>query len=58
LLPIPILDGGHLFFYLIELLKGSPVSEQVQANGQYIGLAALLGLMGIAFFNDILRLVG
>jgi len=58
LLPIPVLDGGHLFFYLIELLKGSPVSEQVQANGQYIGLVALLGLMGIAFFNDILRLVG
>jgi len=58
LLPIPVLDGGHLLYYLIELVKGSPVSEQVQANGQYIGLLALFGLMGIAFFNDILRLVG
>ncbi len=58
LLPIPVLDGGHLLYYLIELVKGSPVSEQVQANGQYIGLLALFGLMGIAFLNDILRLVG
>ena len=58
LLPIPVLDGGHLLYYLIELAKGSPVSEQIQAKGQYIGLMALIGLMGIAFFNDILRLVG
>jgi len=58
LLPIPVLDGGHLLYYLIELAKGSPVSEQIQAKGQYIGLMALFGLMGIAFFNDILRLVG
>jgi regulator of sigma E protease len=58
LLPIPVLDGGHLLYYLIELAKGSPVSEQMQAKGQYIGLMALFGLMGIAFFNDILRLVG
>jgi len=58
LLPIPVLDGGHLFYYLIELAKGSPVSEQFQARGQYFGLLALFGLMGIAFFNDILRLVG
>jgi regulator of sigma E protease len=58
LLPIPVLDGGHLLYYLIELVKGSPVSEEIQAKGQYIGLLALMGLMGIAFFNDILRLVG
>lgn len=58
LLPIPVLDGGHLLYYLIELVKGSPVSEKIQAQGQYIGLVALFGLMGIAFFNDILRLVG
>jgi regulator of sigma E protease len=58
LLPIPVLDGGHLLYFLIELAKGSPVSEQTQAKGQYIGLMALFGLMGIAFFNDILRLVG
>ncbi|MBT8071820.1 MAG: RIP metalloprotease RseP [Xanthomonadales bacterium] len=58
LLPIPVLDGGHLLYYLIELAKGSPVSEETQAKGQYVGLLALFGLMGIAFFNDILRLVG
>jgi regulator of sigma E protease len=58
LLPIPVLDGGHLLYYLIELVKGSPVSEQVQVTGQYIGLVALFGLMGLAFFNDILRLIG
>jgi regulator of sigma E protease len=58
LLPIPVLDGGHLLYYLIELAKGSPVSEQTQAKGQYIGLLLLFGLMGVAFFNDILRLVG
>jgi regulator of sigma E protease len=58
LLPIPVLDGGHLLYYLIELAKGSPVSEQIQAKGQYIGLVALFCLMGIAIFNDILRLVG
>ncbi len=58
LLPIPVLDGGHLLYYLIELVKGSPVSEQVQLTGQYIGLVALFGLMSLAFVNDILRLVG
>lgn len=58
LLPIPVLDGGHLLYYLIELVKGSPLSDQIQAKGQNIGLMALFGLMGIAFFNDILRLVG
>lgn len=58
LLPIPVLDGGHLLYYLIELVKGSPVSEQFQLTGQYIGLVALFGLMSLAFFNDILRLVG
>jgi regulator of sigma E protease len=57
LLPIPILDGGHLLYYLIELIKGSPVSERMLAAGQYVGLAMLAGLMGLAFYNDILRLV-
>ncbi len=57
LLPIPVLDGGHLLYYLVELLKGSPVSENTQIAGQYIGLALLAGLMGLAFYNDILRLV-
>ncbi len=57
LLPIPVLDGGHLLFYLIEWLKGSPVSERAQLIGQQFGMAALLSLMGVAFYNDIVRLV-
>jgi regulator of sigma E protease len=56
LLPIPILDGGHLLYYLIELVKGSPVSERAQAAGQYVGLMLLVALMGLAFYNDILRI--
>jgi regulator of sigma E protease len=55
LLPIPILDGGHLLYYLIELVKGSPVSERVMAAGQYVGLALIAGLMGLAFYNDIIN---
>ena len=57
LLPIPVLDGGHLLYYLIELVKGSPLSERAMATGQYVGLAMLASLMGLAFYNDILRLV-
>jgi regulator of sigma E protease len=56
LLPIPILDGGHLLYYLIELVKGSPVSERAQIAGQYVGLVLLVALMGLAFYNDILRI--
>ena len=55
LLPIPILDGGALLYYLIELAKGSPVSERAQIAGQYVGLVLLVALMGLAFYNDILR---
>ena len=58
LLPIPVLDGGHLMYYLIEFAKGSPVSESIQMVGQQVGIAILLGLMSIAFYNDILRLIG
>ena len=57
LLPIPVLDGGHLLYYLIELVKGSPLSERAMATGQYVGLAMLASLMGLAFYNDIFRLV-
>jgi len=57
LLPVPLLDGGHLLYYLIEYIKGSPVSEQVELMGQKIGIALLLTLMGIAFYNDIARLL-
>lgn len=55
LLPIPVLDGGHLLYYLIELVKGSPVGERALVAGQYVGLALLAGLMGLAFYNDIFR---
>lgn len=58
LLPIPLLDGGHLMYYLIEIIKGSPVSEAIQGIGQQVGLTILLGLMGLALYNDILRLIG
>ena len=57
LLPVPILDGGHLLYYLIEAIKGSPVSESMLAIGQQLGLVLLLGLMSIALYNDILRLI-
>lgn len=58
LLPVPMLDGGHLFYYLIEILKGSPVSEATEVVGQKIGMVLLFGLMSIAIYNDLLRLVG
>jgi regulator of sigma E protease len=57
LLPIPILDGGHLLYYLIELVKGSPLSERTLIAGQYVGMAVLAALMSLAFYNDILRLI-
>ncbi|HMW79473.1 RIP metalloprotease RseP [Accumulibacter sp.] len=56
LLPIPILDGGHLLYYLIEIIKRGPVSERTMEVGQRVGLALLLMLMAFAFYNDINRL--
>ncbi|NBB94054.1 MAG: RIP metalloprotease RseP [Gammaproteobacteria bacterium] len=56
LLPIPVLDGGHLMYYLVEFFKGSPVSEQAQIMGQYVGILLVVGLMSLAIFNDLLRL--
>ncbi len=58
LLPIPILDGGHLLYNLVELVKGSPVSEQTQVIGQKIGIVMLIGIMVLALYNDILHLSG
>ena len=58
LLPVPMLDGGHLLYYAIEAVKGSPVSERVQIVGQQLGLVLLAGLMGLAFYNDLTRLFG
>ncbi len=57
LLPIPLLDGGLLMYYLIEWLTGKPVSENIQMIGQGIGVLMLACLMGLAFYNDIARLV-
>ena len=57
LLPIPILDGGHLLYYVAEIVKGGPLSERVMEIGQQIGLTLLLMLMAFAFYNDINRLV-
>ncbi len=57
LLPIPLLDGGHLLFYLIEVLKGSPVSQAVQQNALKIGLFVILSLTFIAMYNDFSRLL-
>jgi regulator of sigma E protease len=57
LLPVPVLDGGHLLYYLVEVVTGNPVSEAVQVAGQKIGIALLLILMSVAFYNDLIRLV-
>ena len=58
LLPIPILDGGHLMFSLIEWFRGKPVSLRKREIAQQVGLVLLVGLMIFAFYNDISRLVG
>lgn len=58
LLPIPMLDGGHLMYFFIEIFTRKPVSEKTQLFGQQIGMVLLAGLMSIAFYNDILRLIG
>jgi regulator of sigma E protease len=57
LLPIPLLDGGHLVYYFAEIVKGSPVSEKTMEIGQRFGLALLLGLTFFAFYNDLNRLL-
>jgi regulator of sigma E protease len=57
LLPIPILDGGHLLYYFLEVIKGGPLSERVMEIGQQIGIGLLALLMAFAFFNDINRLI-
>ncbi|HEY1058676.1 MAG TPA: RIP metalloprotease RseP [Limnobacter sp.] len=57
LLPIPLLDGGHLMYYLAEIVRGKPVSEQVQMWGQKIGMTVIALLTSVALFNDIHRLL-
>lgn len=56
LLPIPLLDGGHLFFYAVEIIKGSPVNQTVEALSQKVGLVFILCLTFFAIFNDIARI--
>jgi len=58
LLPIPVLDGGHLFFFLIEAIKGSPLSEKAMETGQKLGMLILLAIMGLAFYVDLNRFLG
>jgi regulator of sigma E protease len=58
LLPVPLLDGGHLMYYSIEILTGKPVSEKIMEAGQQVGIAVLFALMVFALYNDINRLIG
>ncbi|SDW44924.1 RIP metalloprotease RseP [Thiocapsa roseopersicina] len=58
LLPVPVLDGGHLLYFFIEWVKGSPLSEEAQMQGQRIGLFLLAALMSLAFYLDLSRLLG
>ena len=56
LLPVPLLDGGHLLYYFAEIIKGSPVSDRAFEVGQRVGMAMLAVLMALALFNDLSRL--
>jgi len=58
LLPIPVLDGGHLLFSLIEWLRGKPVSLRKREIAQQVGMVLIIGLMVFAFYNDIFRYLG
>ncbi len=58
LLPIPVLDGGQIVYQVVEMVKGSPLTERAQMLGQQIGILALLLLMSFAFYNDIARILG
>jgi regulator of sigma E protease len=57
LLPVPVLDGGHLMYYIAEIIRGRPVSDRVLEIGQRIGMVVLFSLMAFAIYNDIYRLV-
>jgi regulator of sigma E protease len=58
LLPVPVLDGGHLMYYIAEIIRGRPLSERALEIGQRIGMVVLFSLMAFAVYNDIYRLVG
>ena len=57
LLPIPVLDGGHLLYYVLEGIRGKPLSEKLQTFGLKIGVSFILMLMTVAFYNDVMRLL-
>lgn len=57
LLPVPLLDGGHLMYYLVEVLRGKPVSERIMELGARIGMAIIGALIFLALYNDVLRLL-
>ena len=57
LLPVPVLDGGHLLVYVIEAIKGGPLSERTLQWGQQIGIMLLFALMSLAFYNDFARIL-
>jgi len=58
LMPVPLLDGGHLMYYVAEIVKGSPVSDRVMEVGQQVGMVLLFSLMAFALYNDLSRLFG
>jgi regulator of sigma E protease len=58
LLPVPVLDGGHLMYYMAEIIRGRPVSDRALEIGQRVGMVVLFSLMAFAIYNDIYRLVG
>lgn len=57
LLPIPVLDGGHLLFYTYESIRGKPLSENAMHRAQQVGVAMLMALMALALYNDLTRLL-
>ena len=56
LMPIPVLDGGHLLFYMVEAIKGSPLNEAIQGAAMRLGMLILFGIMSLALYNDFMRL--
>ena len=58
LMPVPLLDGGHLMYYFVEVIKGKPLSDRILDIGQRVGVVVLFGLMAFAIYNDIYRLFG
>jgi regulator of sigma E protease len=56
LMPVPLLDGGQIVYQLVEWVKGSPLSERAMLMGQQVGIAVLLLIMSLAFYNDLASL--